>query len=88
MVENFLGKEYIPSYPIYILSILLSNTKMQSSSLEQTSYGYCYEALITCALMACVDDKTKIDRYYNVLTKFKPIVSTRKKGRPISEDDF
>lgn len=62
MVENFLGKEYIPSYPIYILSILLSNTKMRSSSLEQTSYGYCYEALITCALMTCVDDKAKIDR--------------------------
>lgn len=87
MVENFLGKEYIPSYPIYILSILLSNTKMQSTSLEQTSYGYCYEALITCALMTCVDDKTKIDRYYNVLTNLAYFIY-QKKGRPISEDDF
>ena len=87
MVENFLGKEYIPLYPIYILSILLSNTKMQSSSLEQTSYGYCYEALITCALMTCVDDKTKIDRYYNVLTNLANCIYQRK-GRPISEHDF
>lgn len=87
MVENFLGKEYMPSYPIYILSILLSNTKMQSSSLEQTSYGYCYEALITCALMTCVDDKTKIDRYYNVLMNLAYHIF-KKNGKSISEDEF
>lgn len=87
MVENFLGKEYIPSFPIYILSILLSNTKMQNSSLEQTSYGYCYEALITCALLSCVNDKTKIDRYYNVLTNLAYYIY-RKNGKPISEIDF
>lgn len=88
MVENFLGKEYMPSYPIYILSILLSNTKMQGSSLEQTSYGYCYEALITCALMTCVDDKKKIDRYYNVLTTLAYHIYKKKSGKPISEDEF
>lgn len=87
MVENFLGKEYIPSYPIYILSILLSNTKMQSTSLEQTSYGYCYEALITCALMTCVDDKNKIDRYYNVLMNLAYYIY-RRNSKPISEDEF
>ncbi len=87
MVESFLGKEYMPSYPIYILSILLSNTKMQSSSLERTSYGYCYGALITCALMTCVDDRTKIDRYYNVLSSLAYFIY-KKEGKPISEDDL
>ena len=87
MVESFLGREYIPSYPIYILSILLSNTKMQGSSLERTSYGYCYGALITCALMTCVDDRTKIDRYYNVLSNLAYFIY-KKNGKPISEDDF
>ncbi len=86
MVENFLGKEYMPSYPIYILSILLSNTKMQNISLEQTSYGYCYEALIICALLTCVD-KTKIDRYHNVLVNLAYFIYNRK-GKPISEDEF
>lgn len=87
MVENFLGKEYMPSYPIYILSILLSNTKMQNNSLEQTSYGYCYEALITCALMTCMGDKTKIDQYYNVLMNLAYFIY-QKKGMTISEDEF
>ncbi len=87
MVENFLGKEYMPSYPIYILSILLSNTKMQGSTLEQTSYGYCYEALITCALMTCVEDKTQIDRYYNVLMNLAYYIYQHK-GKPIAEDKF
>ena len=87
MVENFLGKEYMPSYPIYILSILLSNTKIQRTPLEQTSYGYCYEALIICALMTCIDDKTKIDRYYNVLLSLAYFVYT-KNGKAISEHEF
>lgn len=87
IVETFLGKEYMPSYPIYILSILLSNSKMRGSSLEQTSYGYCYEALITCALMTCVEDKTKIDRYYNVLMNLAYFIY-KKNGKSISEDDF
>lgn len=87
MVENFLGKEYMPSYPIYILSILLSNTKIQSSSLELTSYGYCYGALISCALMTCIDDRTKIDRYDNVLTSLAYHIY-KNNGKPISEQNF
>lgn len=87
MVENFLGREYMPSFPIYILSILLSNAKSQGSTLEQTSYGYCYEALITCALMSCLDDKTKIDTYYNVLISLAYNIF-KKKGKPISETEF
>lgn len=87
MVESFLGKEYMPSYPIYILSILLSNSKMQGSSLEQTSYGHCYEALITCALLTCVEDKTKIDRYYNVLMNLAYYIY-KKNGKAISEEEF
>ena len=87
MVESFLGKEYIPSYPIYILSILLSNTKMQGGSLERTSYGYCYGTLIICALMTCVDDRTKIDRYYNVLSCLAYYIY-KNKGKSISEYDF
>lgn len=87
MVESFLGKEYMPSFPIYILSILLSNTKMQTSSFEHTSYGYCYGSLITCALMTCVVDKTKIDRYDNVLKSLAYHIY-KKNGKPISETEF
>ncbi len=87
MVENFLGKEYMPSYPIYILSILLSHTKIQGNTLEQTSYGHCYEALIICALMTCVGDRSKIDRYYNVLMSLAYFVYN-KNGKAISEMEF
>ena len=87
MVENFLGKEYMPSYPIYILSILLSNTKMQSSSLAETSYGHCYSVLIICALMTCIDDNKKIETYDNILKSLAWFIF-QKKGLPISEDEF
>ena len=87
MVDNFLGKEYMPSYPIYILSILLSNTRMQSSSLAETSYGHCYSALIICALMTCIDDNKKLETYDNIL-KYLAYFIFQKKGKPISEDEF
>lgn len=87
LVESFLGKEYIPSYPIYILSILLSNTKLQvGNSFEQTSYAYCYESLITCALMTCVE-KEKIDKYQNFLRHLAYYIYNRN-GKSISEDEF
>ena len=37
--------------------------------------------------MSCVTDKSKIDRYYNVLTNLAYHIY-KKNGRPISEDDF
>ena len=87
MVESFLGKEYMPSYPIYILSILLSNTKMQTVSFERTSYGYCYGALITCALMTCVNDRNKIDQYYNILSSLAYYIY-KNNCKPLSEESF
>lgn len=54
MVQQFLGKEYIPPYPIYILSLLLSSAKMIGQTYAQTAYGHCYDAIITCALLTQV----------------------------------
>lgn len=87
MVESFLGKEYIPSFPIYILSILLQHTKLQGgNNFEQTSYGYCYEALITCALMTTVG-KNDLEKYHNILKQLAYTIY-KKGSKEISETDF
>ena len=69
MVQQFLGKEYIPPYPIYILSLLLSSTKLIGQSYAQTAYGHCYDAIITCALLTQVKDDD-VSQFRNFLKNF------------------
>ena len=69
MVQQFLGKEYIPPYPIYILSLLLSSTKMVGQNYSQTAYGHCYDAIITCALLTQVKDED-VSQFRNFLKHF------------------
>lgn len=48
-VRVVLGNKVIPSYPIFLLSILQS-LENASIDLSETSYGYCYQSLIHYAL--------------------------------------
>lgn len=48
-VRIVLGNKVIPSYPIFLLSILQSLSS-SSIDLSETSYGYCYQSLIHYAL--------------------------------------
>ena len=48
-VRQVLGNKIIPSYPVFLLSILQS-LENASFDLNETSYGYCYQTLIHCAL--------------------------------------
>ncbi|MBU0966554.1 MAG: metallophosphoesterase [Proteobacteria bacterium] len=48
-VRNILGNKFIPSYPVFILSIIQS-LENALFDLNKTSYGYCYQTLIHYAL--------------------------------------
>ncbi len=48
-VRHVLGNKIIPSYPVFLLSILQS-LENASFDLNETSYGYCYQTLIHYAL--------------------------------------
>lgn len=85
-VQQFLGKEYIPSYPIYILSLLLSSTKMMGQSYAQTAYGHCYDAIITCALLTQVKDDD-VSQFRNFLKHFA-YYKFIQKMESVSEEDF
>lgn len=85
-VQQFLGKEYIPPYPIYILSLLLSSTKMMGQSYAQTAYGHCYDAIITCALLTQVIDDD-VSQFRNLLKHFAYYKFVQK-IESVSEEDF
>ncbi len=86
MVQQFLGKEYIPPYPIYILSLLLSSTKMVGQNYSQTAYGHCYDAIITCALLSQVRDED-VSQYRNFLKHFA-FYKFIKKMESLSEEEL
>ncbi len=48
-VRTILGNKIMPSYPIFLLSILKS-LESTAFDLNETSYGYCYQSLIHIAL--------------------------------------
>lgn len=69
-VQNVLGNKIIPSYPIFIISILQSMKMMQPANIEQTSYGYCYQTLIHYALAVKAKITNEdIGSYFNYLSE-------------------
>jgi predicted MPP superfamily phosphohydrolase len=69
-VQLVLGNKLIPSYPVYVLSILQSLNYATPYNLEQTSFGYCYQALIYIALANKASVKNEdIDSYFNFLVE-------------------
>jgi predicted MPP superfamily phosphohydrolase len=70
-VQTVLGNKLIPSYPVYILSILQSLNYNTPYNLEQTSLGYCYQTLIYIALVNKAKIRNEdVDSYFNFLTEF------------------
>ncbi len=70
-VEAVLGDKLMPSYPVFVLSILQTMIYAKPTNYEQTSYGYCYHSLIHIALA----NKAKvpndnIDTFFNFLSEF------------------
>jgi len=70
-VESVLGDKLMPSYPIFVLSILQTIIYVKPINLEQTSYGYCYQSLIHIALVKNANiENENIDTYFNFLSEF------------------
>lgn len=67
-VQNVLGNKLMPSYPIFIISILqaLEYKPMQQN---ETSYAYCYQTLIHYSLAKAGVANEDIDTYFNYLTE-------------------
>lgn len=69
-IKSIIGKNYIPSYPFYLLSILQA---LESGNVQNPNYsihGFYYEVLINDCFAKAVKDKKEISLYYNYLTQF------------------
>jgi metallophosphoesterase superfamily enzyme len=69
-VESIIGKNFVPSYPIYLITILQAKDATSSQKPEYSLHGFYYELLINDALNRSVKNKDEISLFYNYITDY------------------
>ena len=70
-ISNLLGEQYVPSYPIFILSFLQGlNGSLRRFDISQTSYAFCYYSLMIAALYKAEVPHNKIEGIIKFLSEF------------------
>ncbi len=86
--KNVLYTGIMPSYPIFILSILSGHEMLEKPINNQiTSQGYCYEILIYAYLFKQKVPSDEIDTYLNILTELSYIFFKRGENE-INQNDL
>lgn len=87
IVNSVIGKNLIPSLPVYILTILQANELNNTTNFEQSTFGHYYDVLIKSALGQIIKANAEIEKYYSYLAEFSFWLYDRK-SIEIDEDDF
>lgn len=88
-VKRILGKNYIPSYPFYILGMLQAMEAVSVNNNNYSLYGFYYEKLINDSLGAAIKNNKETDFYYNFLTDYCfALFTTVGVNIPISVEQF
>ena len=70
-ISTLLGQQLIPSYPIFILSLLQGlNQVLDKFETSQTSYAFCYNSLIISSLINSKMEKENISGVLRFLSEF------------------
>lgn len=77
-VNSLIGNHLMPSYPIFILTILQGLDTQIFQDFSQTSYAHCYHALITAGLVK-EGLKDELTSYFNLLKELAFFVFENKK---------
>ncbi len=89
VVNEIIGKNLIPAYPFYIITILQSAENSIGKNPEYSLHGYYYQLIINQALGAAVSNYQEIGAYHNCITNYCYFLFDNKiRLRPILEDDF
>ena len=67
-LNDIIGKNIVPSYPIFLITIIHSLENEHTFDNEITSYGHCYYALIYLLLRHNNVTEKEVDSYFNILT--------------------
>ncbi|MBI9109567.1 metallophosphoesterase [Maridesulfovibrio ferrireducens] len=68
-IDTVIGKNYVPSFPFFLITILNSMNDTGKQGIVESSYGYYYDYLITGTLKNLKLNNDDIDALYNYLTE-------------------
>ena len=86
LVDLIIGKNLVPSYPLYILTILQTTELLPNQNLEQSTFGHYYDVLIRLALGKNIDNK-EIEKYYSYLSELS-FYLFKQNIKSLNEDEF
>jgi len=86
-IKNVIGKNLVPAYPIFILTILQASESFTNRSKNVSSYGFYYELLLKDALYKVLREDDEIYLYFNILSEFAYFLYDEKL-KNISKDNF
>jgi len=88
-IESIIGKNFVPSYPVYLLTILQSIELNNAQKPEYSLHGFYYELLINEALSKAVKNKADISLFYNFITDYSYFLFENKiRFEPLYINDF
>ena len=87
LIDTIIGYNFVPSYPFYLLTILQTIEFDASSNLEQSTYGYYYDFLITNAFNRLKFSHDEIEMYYNYVADLAYFFF-KNKLRSITDEEF
>lgn len=69
-IKSILGRNYIASYPFYVLGMLQALEAVKMNNANYSLYGFYYEKLINDSLGNAIKNTKETDFYYNLLTDY------------------
>jgi len=86
-IEQIIGKGYVPSYPLYILTLLQASNSQRLQNPQYSIHGFYYELLINTSLSKAVNDSDDIGVFNNLLSHIAYYFFLNRKTK-ISKDEF
>jgi len=86
-IEQIIGRGYVPSYPVYILTLLQISNSQRLQNPQYSIHGFYYELLINASLSKAVKDSDDIGVFNNLLSHIAYYFFLNRKTK-ISKDEF
>lgn len=77
-INSIVGKDFIPTYPFFVLTLIQSIEAMTSRSLQGSAYAEFYNFLITKSLDTSGVKPSELDMYYAYLSEIAFLAFTKK----------
>lgn len=88
-VDTIIGKNFVPSFPVYVLAILQGLETGESNGASSKQHAYYYELLITNSLRRVLSDKDDIGFYMTLCKEYIYFLFKEKiRFKPISLESF